>query len=795
MFRCSLLAFLIVLAATASYAITTDDHRRIHELISERNYLAAVNELQQLNQSHRDKFEHNNYDYLLARVAHRSGQFGVAMANYQAVATRGSVLRGYALWHLAEIARGFGNPMLERQYLRELQFTGPESPLKTAAANRIARSHYANGDYVFAKVEFEQLLRGTSLKNSDAPDRLARENLSFLAECYLNLNTGETQTARGLFFRLLNETADATQPDDFALAGTKGLDRLDGANGEFPLLSPEEYQQRAWVYQFNREYENARRHYTIVNEHPAGRLSSDALYQIGRGYSQTNEFAEAAKWYERLQEQFPETDVARDAILQLASAYARVGKYRESASRYQYFIDRFPTDERLDRAYLNMIDIARDQGEEVEALRRAANAQDVFRGKPAEAQALFAEARIYIAREEWQTAANALERLQKLPDLGGTRVPGGTTVAEVTFLRGFVFEQLLNWPQAIDAYLSIHDGRAEFYGWLATERLRAMGEKPESKPAIAERRARLNQAGENIEARRRGLQDAIRLTTDENERKVLIAELREVYSKLPEYSSFGSVEKLDSGRKEILDNSEKPARRKISNELVFLGLYDEAATEIEADGRVKDPHILAQYYLLGDFAERTIKNTEPKYKLPADFQIELLPPHVAEMLYPAPFADDLVQNAPGRNVDPRFLLAIMRQESRFQPTAKSNAAARGLMQFISTTSTRMAGELQLIHFRQDDLYDPSIAILMGSQYVSGLFTLYPNQPAAVAASYNGGEDNMKRWMGRAKSDLLGRYVPEIMYAQTKDYVYKVMSNYRVYTTRYDENLRKAEARP
>jgi soluble lytic murein transglycosylase len=787
MFRCAFFAFLIVLAATATYAITTDDDRRIRELITNRNYLAAFDELQQLKQAHRDKFELNNYDYLLARIAHRSGQFGVAMANYQAVATRGSVLRGYALWHLAEIARGFGNPMLERQYLRELQFTDPGSLLNAAAANRMARSHYANGDYPLAKIGFEQLLRGTGSKNSGTPDQLARENLSLLAEnC---LYTGDTQTARGLFSRLLNETADATQPDDFALAGAKGLDTLDSANGSFPRLSPEEHQQRAWVYQFNREFENARRHYTaIVNEHAAGRLNADALYQIGRGYSQTNEFAEAAKWYERLQEQFPETDVARDALLQLASSYARLGKYRESASRYQYFIDRFPTDERLDRAYLNMIDIARDQGEEVEALRRATNAQDVFRGKPAEAQALFAEARIYIAREEWQTAANALDRLQKLPDLGGTRLPGGTTLPEVAFLRGFVFEQLLNWPHAIDAYLSISDGRAEFYGCLATERLRALAEKPESKTAIAERRARLDQNDENLDARRRGLQDAIRLTSDENDRKGLIDELREVYAKLPEYSSFGTAEKVDSQRREIL---EKPTavRRKISDELVFLGLYDEAASEIEADGNIKDVQALAQYYLLGNYADRTIKTAEPKYRLPADFQIELLPPHIAEMLYPRPFADELVQNAPGRNVDPRFLLAIMRQESRFQPTVKSNAAARGLMQFISTTSTRMAGELQLAPFRQDDLYDSSIAILMGSQYVSGLFVLYPNQPSAVAASYNGGEDNMKRWLGRAKSSSPGRYVPEIMYAQTKDYVYKVMSNYRVYQHLYSEDLR------
>lgn len=789
MLRVALFVFLIVLAATASPAITTAEYRRIRELITERNYLGAVDELQRLKQAYPEKFVLNNYDYLLARTAHRSGRYGVAIANYHAVAARGSVLSGYALWHLAEIARGFGNSMLERQYLRELQFTVPESLLGTAAANRIARSHYSDGDYPLAKVEFERLISGTNSKSSDTPDRLARENLSLLAECYLN--AGDTQTARDIFSRLLGETADATQPDDFALAGAKGLDRLDSVTGEFPRLSAEDHQQRAWTYQFNREFENARRHYTeIVNEHPAGRFSADAVYQIGRGYSQTGDFTEAAKWYERLLEQFPETDIARDALLQLASVYARVGKYRESASRYQYFIDRFPSDERLDRAYLNMIDIARDQGEEVEALRRAANAQQVFRGKAGEAQALFAEARIYIAREEWQTAADALERLHKLPDLGGTRLPGGTSVAEVQFLRGFVFEQIQEWPQAIGAYLSIPDGRAEFYGWLATERLRGLSEREQSKAAAGVRLSQALQAAASADtaARRRGLQNAIRLTSDDNERKGLIADLREVYSKLPEYSPFGTVEKTDIGRTEVLGNSEK-TRRKISDELAFLGLYDEAATEIEADGKVKDPHVLAQYYLSGVYADRTIKHAETKYKLPVDFQIELLPRHIAEMLYPAPFADELIQSAPGRNVDPRFLLAIMRQESRFQPTVKSNAAARGLMQFISTTSTRMAGELQLAHFRQDDLYDPSIAILMGSQYVSGLFTLYPNQPAAVAASYNGGEDNMKRWMGRAKSGSPGRYVPEIMYAQTKDYVCKVMSNYRVYRALYSEELR------
>ena len=59
---------------------------------------------------------------------------------------------------------------------------------------------------------------------------------------------------------------------------------------------------------------------------------------------------------------------------------------------------------------------------------------------------------------------------------------------------------------------------------------------------------------------------------------------------------------------------------------------------------------------------------------------------------------------------------------------------------------------------------------------------------AVVASYNGGDDNMKRWFARARSNQPERYVPEIVYAQSKDYVYKVMASYRMYQLLYDEQL-------
>ena len=74
------------------------------------------------------------------------------------------------------------------------------------------------------------------------------------------------------------------------------------------------------------------------------------------------------------------------------------------------------------------------------------------------------------------------------------------------------------------------------------------------------------------------------------------------------------------------------------------------------------------------------------------------------MLYPVPYRDALLKHAPSRGVDPRFLLSIMRQESRFRPNVKSVAAARGLMQFIPDTSNKIAGELGRGHFERNQVH-------------------------------------------------------------------------------------------
>jgi soluble lytic murein transglycosylase len=799
--------FILVCFTTLFAQSASESHQKIKTAVENRDYQAAINELKALEKSDKKIFELNNYDYLLARIEEKSGDFSGAAANYQFVSNRNSILKEYALWHLSQIARASGNLMLERVYLQEISVFAPESLLKNAVQARMFRSFFESKNYESVINQLSVVSGQLKEKSISSGQRttdggLSRENQALLGQAYLQ--SGKTVEAREVFTKLTENLANPAQPDDFALAAVRVLDELDGGSENFgkiaPQISENEHLKRALIYHFNRDFPFARMHFqAVVERFPASANVANALYQTGRTYAQEGNFAQAIVWFERVQAQFPDELIGREALNQTASAYSRVHKPKEAVSRYQKFIEKYPDADNIERAYLNIIDVLRDAGEESEAIRWTQKTQEAFKGQMPEALALFAQARMHITKNDWQNALNDLNALQNFPDLGGTRVPGGTNKAEISYLKGFVSEQMQKYTEAIDAYLSIPDGRGEYYGWRATERLKILATEEKAKPFITQKLGELtkNIESRNAEAQRGAAQSALRLTENADIRARMLEIVKKAYMSLPGYQKIPNFKFTESGRKEVLrEKRENPSanyHQKLADELLFLGLYDEAAPELEIGQSPKSidfDFTLAVLYKRGDMANRAVAFIEPLWKnIPADYQIELIPREQIELLYPAPYADALLRYAPERGIDPRFMLSIMRQESRYRADVKSYAAARGLMQFISTTSDKLAQELGKDNFRQDELYNPPTAILFGSHYLSNLFRQFPNQPQAVAASYNGGEDNMARWMSRSKSTDADRYVPEIIFSQSKDYVYKVMANYRVYQMFYDEKLK------
>jgi len=162
----------------------------------------------------------------------------------------------------------------------------------------------------------------------------------------------------------------------------------------------------------------------------------------------------------------------------------------------------------------------------------------------------------------------------------------------------------------------------------------------------------------------------------------------------------------------------------------------------------------------------------------------------AATAYPAPYRETILRAAVRRNIDPRFVLAIMRQESSFKEQARSPAAARGLLQLTMDIVSKYGSQAGFTNVREDDLYRPGINIGIGIEYLADLFRLFPELHEAVAASYNGGEDNVARWVRRSVQKDPGIFAAEVGFAESKDYVFKVMANYRAYKLLYTADLRR-----
>lgn len=738
-----------------------------------------------------------NQDYLLGRKAESAGDIAAATANYQAVVARNSILKEYALWRLARIARSTGDLVLERERLQQLLATAPGSLLYETAALRLSESFFESGNFEAASNSAKALAASKNVA-------VAREAAALMGEAYVREK--KLTEARDTFTKLLMQMPDASRPDDFALTAVRELDALDkssaSADPPKPLSEPE-HLLRASVYQFNRDFAGARAHYqALINEYPQSGTLPNAYLQLGRGYYLEYRYDDALKAFQKVYDAYPQAQATREALGYLGSTYVRMKRTDDAVAAYKLLIDRFPDSPTPDRPYLNIIDALHEAGRYPEALNWVQQTRAKFKNSLGDALALFAQLRIHLAQASWAAAVSDAEELAKASDLGGTRVPGGTTPAEVSFLRAYALEQLGRTEETVAGYLTIPDGRNEYYGARATQRLLALSTGDKTRPFIQMRlnalvnEAKTASAAGQWEQARVAAQSVLRLTSDPQLRTDALKTLQSAYSALSAYR----LPVFNQIKIPLLKPS--PESPSLAEALLNLELYDEALPELlrartatKTATPTDEDYTIARLSLQAGLPNRAVRFAEQLWKgMPADYVIDLAPRDLVEMLYPVPFRDSLLRHATTRSVDPRFVLSIARQESRFQPDAKSGAAARGMMQFIPATANDIAAELKLTKFEQDDLYNADTAILFGSQYLANLFKQFPDQPQAVAVAYNGGADNLARWIARSHSNEPDRYVPEIGFSQTKDYVYKVLTNFWTYQRLYDAQLQPLSAR-
>ncbi|MBM3262710.1 MAG: transglycosylase SLT domain-containing protein [candidate division Zixibacteria bacterium] len=154
----------------------------------------------------------------------------------------------------------------------------------------------------------------------------------------------------------------------------------------------------------------------------------------------------------------------------------------------------------------------------------------------------------------------------------------------------------------------------------------------------------------------------------------------------------------------------------------------------------------------------------------------------SSFLYPYAFWEVVRKQADTLNLDPLFVLSVMRQESRFEYTIKSWAGAHGLMQLMPKTAKELARQRNFANHSNERLYEPEYNVALGTQYLVDMIRTYKGRLELAVAAYNGGPGRVSRWVREQGLADMDEFVERIGITETRQYVKAVMNNYARYTT-------------
>ncbi len=166
--------------------------------------------------------------------------------------------------------------------------------------------------------------------------------------------------------------------------------------------------------------------------------------------------------------------------------------------------------------------------------------------------------------------------------------------------------------------------------------------------------------------------------------------------------------------------------------------------------------------------------------------------HDFELRYPAPYRDVLKPQVAQLALDEAWVYGVIRQESRFNPDAKSSAGASGLMQLMPGTARWVAQRLRLRNWRWSQVTEVPTNLSLGTYYLRHVLDTQGGQLPASAA-YNAGPTRARAW--RPEAAMEGAIFAEtIPLTETRIYVKNVMANSTYYAQTLHQQVQSLKQR-
>lgn len=153
------------------------------------------------------------------------------------------------------------------------------------------------------------------------------------------------------------------------------------------------------------------------------------------------------------------------------------------------------------------------------------------------------------------------------------------------------------------------------------------------------------------------------------------------------------------------------------------------------------------------------------------------------VFFPYPYRSIVEAESRKYGLDPLLVLALIREESSFNPEAVSRRGALGLMQVMPQTGSWIAAQLRE-SYTPERLLAPAENIHFGSWYLASLLAEFEGDPVKALIAYNAGGSRVRTWLAERVWDGTLASLGKLPYGETRQYVVKIMRTYRIYRYLY-----------
>ena len=427
-----------------------------------------------------------------------------------------------------------------------------------------------------------------------------------------------------------------------------------------------------------------------------------------------------------------------EALFYLTQTYARTRQWEQVRATVEELRRAFPDSSFLPRALVSAAQIAKDAKNDVDAVYFRRAAVNAAPGSIEVVQAQFDLAwEAHEARNFSESAKLLTEHLADYVDKNNdNRGRAGYWAARDSERAGKLAEARALYQAVLGRY------DANWYGYLAKQRLNAMKGPQQSFAA-----------------------DSVVGRAIANLQTVSVAE-----------ETAGAAEDARIVKAEQLNN---------------VGLDEWALEELAqaAETGPNSPKVnlaIAQVYRHQEDNVRalnTLKKSFPDY---SQMKPEEMTRAEWDVFYPLAYWDIIVQESRARNLDPYQVAGLIRQETVFDPRAKSPARAYGLMQVLVPTATLTARKYGVDRsITAESLFEPRLNIQLGTAYLRDQIDKF-GRIEYVAAAYNAGPGRAVTWRTSLPLEI-DEWAEAVPFKETRGYVQGVVRNRMQYERLYDIN--------